>query len=187
MNNTLQDKALVKEALNGEEKAFSSLLSKYKNTIYSMMMKMVNNVNDAEDLTFEAFAKAFKNIHRYSPKYAFSTWLFKIAYNNCIDFIRNSKGTLDENKLNKEWEKIKSAEPDPEQRLIRIQRAVFLRHIVRGLNPSYRTLIDLRYFKEYSYEEIAEELGIPMGTVKAHLFRARNMLMKIIESENVEL
>ena len=186
-DNILQDKALVEEALKGEEKAFSGLFSKYKDMIYSTMMKMVNNANDAEDLTFEAFAKAFKNIHLYSPGYAFSTWLYRIAHNNGVDFLRTNRGILVESKQDGEWETMKSSEPDPEQRLIRIQRAILLRRIVYRLRPNYRTLIELRYFRELSYEEIAGELGIPMGTAKAQLFRARAILVKLIESENVEL
>src|SRR6056297_3766790 len=88
-----QDYELVQLALRGDEKAFTRLLSRYKDAIYFMLLKMVNNRNDAEDLTLEAFGKAFKNIHQYSPTYAFSTWLFKIASNNCIDFLRRKKGT----------------------------------------------------------------------------------------------
>ena len=83
----LQDYELVKKALQGDEKAFARLLSRYKDTIYFMLLKMLNNRSDAEDLTLEAFGKAFKNLHQYSPTYAFSTWLFKIASNNCIDFL----------------------------------------------------------------------------------------------------
>ena len=87
------DYDLVQIALNGDEKAFARLLRRYKDSIYFMLLKMVNNRNDAEDLTLEAFGKAFKNLHQYSPTYAFSTWLFKIASNNCIDFLRKKKGT----------------------------------------------------------------------------------------------
>jgi len=87
----LQDYELVKKALKGDEKAFARLLSRYKDTIYFMLLKMLNNRSDAEDLTLEAFGKAFKNLHQYSPTYAFSTWLFKIASNNCIDFLRKKK------------------------------------------------------------------------------------------------
>src|SRR5665811_71353 len=89
-----QDYELVKIALKGDEKAFARLLSRYKDAIYFMLLKMVNNRSDAEDLTLEAFGKAFKNLHQYSPTYAFSTWLFKIASNNCIDFLRKKKGTF---------------------------------------------------------------------------------------------
>jgi len=183
----LHDYKLVKSALKGDEKAFARLLARYKDTIYFMLLKMVNNRSDAEDLTLEAFGKAFKNLHQYSPTYAFSTWLFKIASNNCIDFLRKKKGTFvsiennDQND-NNEQVKLPSKEPNPEEKLIRIQKAILLRRVVRRLRPRYQTLVELRYFREYSYEEIAKELNLPLGTVKAQLFRAREMLFKMIES-----
>lgn len=187
-----QDFALVESALKGDEKAFAKLLSKYKDAIYFMLLKMVNNKSDAEDLTIEAFGKAFKNLHQYSPSYAFSTWLFKIASNNCIDFLRKKKGvhvSIENNQDTNENEqtvKLKSKDPDPEEKLIRIQKAILLRRIVHKLKPRYRTLVELRYFREYSYEEIAKELDLPLGTVKAQLFRAREMLFKMIESTEID-
>ncbi len=187
-----QDYALVEAALRGEEKAFAKLLSKYKDAIYYMLLKMVNNKSDAEDLTIEAFGKAFKNLHQYSPNYAFSTWLFKIASNNCIDFLRKRRGVHvsiengQEGSDNEQPVKLKSVDPDPEQKMIRIQKAILLRRIVRRLKPRYRTLVELRYFREYSYEEIAKELNLPLGTVKAQLFRAREMLFKMIESTEMD-
>ncbi|MGE4586016.1 MAG: RNA polymerase sigma factor [Mangrovibacterium sp.] len=187
-----QDFALVEAALRGEEKAFARLLSKYKDAIYYMLLKMVSNKSDAEDLTIEAFGKAFKNLNQYSPNYAFSTWLFKIASNNCIDFLRRRKGTLVSIETGSDGGegdspvKLKSVDPDPEQKMIRIQRAILLRRIVRRLKPRYRILVELRYFREYSYEEIARELKLPLGTVKAQLFRAREMLFKMIESTEME-
>lgn len=183
-----QDYELVQKALQGNEKAFARLLSRYKDAIYFMLLKMVNNRNDAEDLTLEAFGKAFKNIHQYSPTYAFSTWLFKIASNNCIDFLRRKKGTyvaIDNNSdsnQNNESVRLKSKELDPEEKLIRQQKAILLHRVVRQLKPRYRTLVELRYFREYSYEEIAKELELPLGTVKAQLFRAREMLFKMIDN-----
>ncbi|RIJ46856.1 sigma-70 family RNA polymerase sigma factor [Maribellus luteus] len=185
-----QDYELVKTALTGDEKAFARLLNRYKDAIYFMLLKMVNNRSDAEDLTLEAFGKAFKSLHQYSPTYAFSTWLFKIASNNCIDFLRKKKGVQvsienkDQNE-NNEPLKLKSKDPDPEERLIRQQKAILLRNVVRKLKPRYQILVELRYFKEYSYEEIAKELALPLGTVKAQLFRAREMLFKMIESTEI--
>ncbi len=182
------DYELVRMAINGDEKAFARLLSRYKDTIYFMLLKMVNNRSDAEDLTLEAFGKAFKNLHQYSPTFAFSTWLFKIASNNCIDFLRKKKGTHipiennnDQNE-NSEQIKLKSKELNPEEKLIRKQKAILLHKVVRRLKPRYRTLVELRYFREFSYEEIAQELNLPLGTVKAQLFRAREMLFTMIES-----
>ncbi len=186
-----QDYVLVNAALAGDEKAFARLLSRYKDAIYFMLLKMVNNRSDAEDLTLEAFGKAFKNLHQYSPTYAFSTWLFKIASNNCIDFLRKQKGTYvsienngDQNE-NNETVRLKSKEPNPEEKLIRKQKAILLQKVVRRLKPRYRTLVELRYFREFSYEEIAKELNLPLGTVKAQLFRAREMLFKMIESTEI--
>ncbi len=192
LNHQLSDKAqqdfiLVEAALTGDEKAFAKLMSRYKDAIYFMLLKMVNNKSDAEDLTIEAFGKAFKNLHQYSPSYAFSTWLFKIASNNCIDFLRKRRGVhipIDSNQENNEPDqqiRLKSNDPNPEQKMIRIQKAILLRKVVRRLKPRYQTLVELRYFREYSYEEIANELNLPLGTVKAQLFRAREMLFKMIE------
>jgi RNA polymerase sigma-70 factor (ECF subfamily) len=187
-----QDYVLVEAALRGEEKAFARLLGKYKDAIYYMLLKMVNNKSDAEDLTIEAFGKAFKNLPQYSPNYAFSTWLFKIASNNCIDFLRKRKGVLVSIENTQEGNesdppvKLKSIDPDPEQRMIRYQTALLLRRVVRRLRPRYRMLVELRYFREYSYEEIARELRLPLGTVKAQLFRAREMLFKMIESTEMD-
>ena len=184
----LQDYEMVQKALKGDEKAFARLLSRYKDTIYFMLLKMLNNRSDAEDLTLEAFGKAFKNLHQYSPTYAFSTWLFKIASNNCIDFLRKKKGIMislenDNDQIeSNEATRIKSKDLNPEEKLIRKQKAILLHKVVRRLKPHYQTLVELRYFNELSYEEIAKELQLPLGTVKAQLFRARQMLFKLIES-----
>jgi RNA polymerase sigma-70 factor (ECF subfamily) len=197
LNPQLSDKAqydfyLVESALAGDEKAFAKLMSRYKDTIYFMLLKMVNNKSDAEDLTLEAFGKAFKNLQQYSPNYAFSTWLFKIATNNCIDFLRKRRGVYisiengQENGDNDIPVKLRSTDPNPEEKLIRIQRAILMRKIVHRLKPRYRILVELRYFREYSYEEIAKELKLPLGTVKAQLFRAREMLFKMIESTEID-
>jgi RNA polymerase sigma-70 factor (ECF subfamily) len=185
-----QDYELVKAALAGDDKAFARLLNRYKDAIYFMLLKMVNNRSDAEDLTLEAFGKAFKSLHQYSPTYAFSTWLFKIASNNCIDFLRKKKGVhvpIENNGQddNSETIKLRSKDPDPEDKLIRQQKAVLLRLVVRKLKPRYQILVELRYFREFSYEEIAKELDLPLGTVKAQLFRAREMLFKMIESTEI--
>jgi len=197
LNPQLSEKAqydylLVQTALTGDEKAFAKLMSRYKDAIYFMLLKMVNNKNDAEDLTLEAFGKAFKSLHQYSPNYAFSTWLFKIATNNCIDFLRKRRGvyiSIENNQENGDSEmplKLRSTEPNPEEKLIRIQRAVLMRKIVHRLKPRYRILVELRYFREFSYEEIAKELHLPLGTVKAQLFRAREMLFTMIESTEID-
>jgi RNA polymerase sigma factor (sigma-70 family) len=189
VSNGLSDKArndllLVELAKNGNEKAFSSLLNRYRDSLYFMLLKMVNNASDAEDLTIEAFGKAFRSLDSFTPDYAFSTWLFKIATNNCIDFIRKkqvSPTPIDQ--LQDDLEHItvslQSDMPDPEETLINDQKIAVLRDIVNQLKPRYRNLIELRYYKEYSYEEISTELKLPIGTVKAQLYRAKSLLFNI--------
>jgi RNA polymerase sigma-70 factor (ECF subfamily) len=198
INPNLSDKAkydleLVNKAENGDQKAYAELMARYRDAIYFMLLKMINNKTDAEDLTIEAFGKAFKNLGQYSPHYAFSTWLFKIASNNCIDYLRKKRsnhisidGSFADDKESEPHIHLKDETPDPEEFLIRSQKAVLMRTVVQKLKPRYRTLIELRYFKEYSYEEISEELDLPLGTVKAQLFRARELLYNTLKNSEVK-
>jgi len=194
VNNNLTHKAqrdheLVKAALQGNQDSYAELMKNYKDSLYFMLLKMTNNATDAEDLTIEAFGKAFKNIKSYSPKYAFSTWLFKIATNNAIDFIRKKKQrtlSIDKPYSFKEEgpnmsQNIEYKGLDPEETFIKDQKIQLMRGIVDKLKPHYRTLVELRYFKEFSYDEIATELDLPLGTVKAQLFRAREFLFNVLK------
>ena len=164
-------------------------MNNYRDSLYFMLLKMTNNPHDADDLTIEAFGKAFKKLNQYTPDYAFSTWLFKIATNNCIDFIRRKKkntfsinNTFKDDNSHELADSIPSSTLDPEERIIKKQRLEMTREVVDKLKPHYKTLIELRYFKEYSYEEIAKELQIPLGTVKAQLFRAREFLFNVLKN-----
>jgi RNA polymerase sigma factor (sigma-70 family) len=184
----LQDYCLVQNAIKGDQKSYAELLGRYRDAIYFMLLKMVNNKIDAEDLTIEAFGKAFRNLSQYSPSFAFSTWLFKIASNNCIDFLRKKKNdviSLDNPTDNSDQDQsipLAANVLDPEEELIKDQKENVMRNIVTKLKPRYRKLIELRYFNEYSYEEISKELDLPIGTVKAQLFRARELLYNIIKN-----
>lgn len=184
----LQDYSLVQNAIKGDQKSYAELLGRYRDAIYFMLLKMVNNKIDAEDLTIEAFGKAFRNLSQYSPSFAFSTWLFKIASNNCIDFLRKKKNdviSLDNPTDNNEQDQsipLAANVLDPEEELIKDQKENVMRNIVTKLKPRYRKLIELRYFNEYSYEEISKELELPIGTVKAQLFRARELLYNVIKN-----
>jgi RNA polymerase sigma factor (sigma-70 family) len=192
IGNDLSEKAkndllLVEQARGGNEKAFASLLNRYRDSIYFMLLKMVNNASDAEDLTIEAFGKAFRNLETYTPNFAFSTWLFKIATNNCIDFIRKKRASpsiIDQgqDEMDKYTVNIQSDMPDPEESLINRQKIDQLREVVSQLKPRYKNLIELRYYKEYSYEEISKELKLPIGTIKAQLFRAKTLLYNILKN-----
>jgi RNA polymerase sigma factor (sigma-70 family) len=185
-----QDYLLVLRARDhGDQHAYAELLNKYRDTLYFMMLKMTSNTTDAEDLTIEAFGRAFKNIHQYTPDFAFSTWLFKIGANNCIDFLRkNNRIHFTDNFFDEDGESINASSNipftglDPEEKIIEKQKIQLMHEVVERLKPHYRLMIELRYFKEWSYEEIAVELNLPLGTVKAQLFRAREFLFQILKS-----
>ena len=185
------DYRLVKLAVEkGDQKAYAELLQRYRESVYYMMMKMCNNKDDAEDLTIEAFGRAFKKLEQYSPDYAFSTWLFKIASNNAIDFLRKKKQkfslSIDTKAENTEGadhsSNIRAHGLDPEEAFIRKQKIDSVRDLVNNLKPKYKEMIELFYFQELSHDEISKRLGLPIGTIKAQLFRARDILYTAMKS-----
>jgi RNA polymerase sigma factor (sigma-70 family) len=187
--NTVDDFKLVQSAIGGDEKAYTTLMNRYRNSVFHAMFKMVNNRDDADDLTIEAFGKAFRKLPTYAPNYAFSTWLFKIAINNCIDHIRKKRLvtlSMDDTILpdsDREFShNIRDYEPDPEQSMIHEQKIAHVRRLVEKMSIKYRTMIELRYYEELSYEEIAQELSLPLGTVKAQLFRAKEILHQQLQT-----
>jgi RNA polymerase sigma-70 factor (ECF subfamily) len=184
-----RDYKLLRKALDeGDQKAYAQLVEYYRDSLYYTMLKMSNNPYDAEDLTIEAFGKAFKNLNQYTPEYAFSTWLFKIATNNCIDYLRKKKKLSsaiqgDGDDLHNDLtSKVESTFPDPEEHIIIHEKIVMMRDVVEKLKPHYRKLIKMRYFDEMSYDEIVQQLGLPLGTVKVQLFRAREFLYYILKN-----
>ncbi|MEM6264900.1 MAG: sigma-70 family RNA polymerase sigma factor [Bacteroidota bacterium] len=192
--NTKEDRVLVAAAKRGEPQAFETLLKKYRKSVYYMLLKMVKNADDAEDLTQEAFAKAFNSIEKFDSKYAFSTWLFRIATNNCIDFIRKKRVQTVSIDTPVEGDDgssmrfdVRDTNEDPNQAMLKKQRKQYLALAVKNLPEKYRTLVQLRYFQELSYEEVANELQIPLGTVKAQLFRARELLSQELKSMKKQL
>ena len=179
---------VIRATQKKDQQAFAELMDKYKDSIYYMLLKMVHNNDDAEDLTLEAFGKAFSRLHQYTPNFAFSTWLFKIATNNCIDFLRKKKKnvmSIDNRTENEDGDdfkvEIKSEGLTPEQIAMNDQKIQLMRQYVKKLKPRYEILVEMRYFKEMSYDEISEELQLPLGTVKAQLFRAREFLFNILK------
>lgn len=184
----LKDFELIGRAKTGDEKAYAELMKRYKKSVYHTLLKMVRNVDDAEDLTIEAFAKAFRNLDKFDPKFTFSTWLFRVATNNCIDFIRKkrletmsiSSGFVDDSGSEVAMD-LKDFNPNPQEDVIKGQRMEIVKSIVDKLPNRYKTLVQLRYFQELSYEEIAKELNAPLGTVKAQLHRARELLYDMVK------
>ena len=183
--NAKKDFFLVEEAKKGNQKAYAELMQHYKDSIFFMALKMLNNRDDANDVTVSTFGKAFENLEKYKSDFAFSTWLFKIGTNNCIDFIRKRKmQTVSINSFYSDDDKmldIKSDSLNPEEKTIKKQQNELLKELIDTLPPRYQNLVKLRYYDEKSYEEIAVELEIPLGTVKARLFRAKDLLSVILK------
>ncbi len=184
-----EDYQLVKAAIAGEQQAYATLLERYRSSVYNHLLKMVKNPDDAEDLTLEAFGKAFHKLSTYAPHFAFSTWLFKIAQNNCIDHIRKKR--LNFLSIDQPFDSqgdrdysgsVRTMNRTPEEEIIRQQRLQMVRSMLGQLSTKYRLMIELRYYEELSYEEIATELDIPLGTVKAQLFRAKEMLFTLMQN-----
>ncbi len=187
----LRDFKLIDLAVAGKDQgAYAELMQRYKKPVYHMILKMVRNVDDAEDLTIEAFAKAFRNLARFKKDYTFSTWLFRIATNNAIDFIRKKK--LDTFSLNSSFTDdsgdsvnidVQDKNLTPDQEAIKDQKIELVRMFVDKLPAKYQRLVKLRYFDELSYEEIAKELEAPLGTVKAQLHRARELMYELVKDK----
>ncbi len=187
----LEDFRLIDMAVGGDDKAYAKLLQRYKRPVYHVILKMVRNVDDAEDLTMESFSKAFRSLHRFKKDFTFSTWLFRIATNNTIDFIRKKKiNTLsientytddDGGSVSIDIEDNQNLNPQDEA--IRAQKEEIMNVFVNMLPTKYQKLVRLRYFHELSYEEIAVELEAPLGTVKAQLHRARELLYDLVKNK----
>lgn len=186
----IEDFRLIDMAIGGDDAAYAKLLQRYKRPVYQMILKMIRNVDDAEDLTIESFAKAFRSLHRFKKDFTFSTWLFRIATNNTIDFIRKKKlNTLSiENTFTDDDGQSVSIEVEdenlnPQEEAIRAQKAELMQMFVDKLPAKYQKLVRLRYFHEMSYEEIAEDLDAPLGTVKAQLHRARELMYEMVKNK----
>lgn len=179
-----EDARTIKAALAGDDKAYKQLMSKYHDAIHGFVYRMIHDREQVEDLTQEAFIKAFGSLDSFNDEYAFSTWLYKIATNNCIDYIRKRKlqtFSIDKPIESKDSDysfELPDDSYEADRELISDQRTVLLNKAITALPEKYRKVIHLRHVEERSYEEIAEELELPIGTVKAHIFRAREILYK---------
>lgn len=187
----LEDFDLIDQAVDQkDQQAYATLMKRYKKAVYFMILKMIRDADDAEDLTMEAFAKAFRNLHKFKKDYTFSTWLFRIATNNTIDFIRKKKlktmslnNTLTDDGGNSVNIDVEDDDNNPQDEFIKSQRIEMVRIFVDKLPAKYRKLVKLSYFDELSYDEIAQELDKPLGTVKAQLHRSRELLYEIAQGK----
>ncbi len=185
---------LVQAAQKGDEQAFSKLFDMYYKTIYYTVLKLVKNEQDAEDLTLEAFTKAFENIRYYVPTHAFLTWLSKIAVNRSIDFLRKNKNSnitysMDEPHPQAEDENaslkfiIQSQQDDPEDDFIKNETNQILYDFIDKLPRDYAEILKLRFFGFMSYKEIAKKLKLPLGTVKARIHRGKELLRSLMHNK----
>jgi RNA polymerase sigma-70 factor (ECF subfamily) len=187
----LEDFKLIDMAVAGDDKAYAKLLHRYRRPVYMMVLKMVRNVDDAEDLMMESFSKAFRSLHKFKKDFTFSTWLFRIATNNTIDHIRKRKlKTLsientytDDDGQSVSIDVEDSGLLNPQDEAIKAQKEMIIQEFVNMLPSKYQKLVRLRYFHELSYEEIADELEAPLGTVKAQLHRARELLYDLVKNK----
>lgn len=184
------DWTLIQQAAaSGDEKAFALLFSRYRQGVYQTIFLMVRNTELAEDLTMEVFAKAFKNLDHYQPTHSFGSWLTTVSKNHTLDYLRKKRPdniSIDESLESRPGRAILQVEEpdnDPEEEILANELNNSVHLLVNLLKPRYRRLIELRYFEEFSYEEISKELNLPLGTVKAQLFRAKDLLNQIIKTK----
>jgi RNA polymerase sigma factor (sigma-70 family) len=184
-----EDSRLIKEALGGSQPAFERLKKKYHDSVFNLIYRMVREKDEVEDLVQEAFIKAFMSLASFNDEYAFSTWLYKIATNNCIDYLRRKK--LSTFSINKPIEakdseytfEVPDSTYEPDRDMIERQKQRLFEEAINSLPPKYRRVIILRHSEEKDYQEIAKLLNLPLGTVKAHIFRAREMLYKYLRDK----
>lgn len=181
-----EDIQLVARARNGDERAYRALLEKYERAVFSICLRMVRNRDEATDLSQESFIKVFGSLDRYNSAYAFSSWLFKITSNLCIDYLRKRRiDTLpmdqpidgDKGEIQRQYA---APDPTPEESLDRREKMARLESAIDALPEHYRIMLILRHQEDLSYEEIADHLSIPLGTVKARIHRAREMLKGLL-------
>jgi RNA polymerase sigma-70 factor (ECF subfamily) len=175
----------IEKAKIGDQVAFTFLLDFYWNEVYGFMLKRTENETDAEDITIETFSKAFDKLATYNPEFQFNTWLIAIAKNVHIDILRKKKSSLFVEITDEEDYQaynIADTTPSAEDKLITEQNLSQLLQYIKELKPHYQEVIQLRYFQEMSYQEIAEQLDEPLSNVKIKLLRAKKLLAEIIQA-----
>ena len=185
------DIELVVRALSGREDGFEELVRRYQRPIVAYVYRMVGNYDSALDLTQEVFIKVYNSLKRYSPEYKFSTWIYRIAHNSAIDHLRRNGASRTEDleargEDGQMFEKpLASRSLTPEQESERRERRAEIEEVVSLLQPAYRELIVLRHSHDLSYDEIADVTGLPLGTVKNRIFRAREAMRELLVARGI--
>lgn len=182
----MEIKKHIEKAILGDQVAFTFLLDRYWNEVYGFMLQRTENETDAEDITIETFSKAFDKISTYNPEYQFNTWLIAIAKNVHIDLLRKKKSSLFIDITDEEDDiayTVADSSPSAEDKLITEQNLNRLLQYIKELKPAYQEVIQMRYFQEMSYQEIADELDEPLNNIKVKLLRAKKLLAEIISSK----
>jgi RNA polymerase sigma factor (sigma-70 family) len=179
-----EDSELIRKAVKGDQEAFRRLMDKYQPAIHHVISRMINDRTEVIDLTQETFVKAFSSLKSFNHMYAFSTWIYKIASNTCIDHLRKKKlqtFSIDQ-QTGSDGDDYSYELPDATYRadkeIITDQRSQLVIRAIDSLPQKYREVIVLRHLEEKNYDEIADILDLPLGTVKAHIFRGRELLYK---------
>jgi len=188
------DLLLVLAIRSGDLKAFDQLMNRYSGPVFCLILKMVNYKKVAKVLTVESFEKAFINLHQYEQQFAFGSWLLRIAHNHTIDYLRKENITSryvvsrsDDPKFSHSAgpDNYLSDEDNPEEAFIKDENKIKLRKFISGMKPVYRIPLEMRYFGERTYSEIATELNLPIGTVKMQLFRSRKLLHQLLKRSEI--
>jgi RNA polymerase sigma-70 factor (ECF subfamily) len=183
------DAELVSTASTGAESSFEELVRRYQRPIVSYVYRMLSDYEASLDVTQEVFIKVYNSLERYSTDYKFSTWLYRIAHNAAIDHMRrnsmNAQSIETENGDGTYQLQIESPNPTPEQERERSEWRTEIEAVVKTLPTAYRDLILLRHSRDLSYDEIAEITGLPLGTVKNRLFRAREMMRGLLVERGI--
>jgi len=169
------DADLVALTLRGNPDAFATLVERYDRAVYHLAYRTLHDVEEARDATQEAFFRAFRSLRTFKPEAKFSTWIFAITYHACCDRLGRRKHYSGD-----ELPERADSAPGPEQRVIALDEASRLRAAIDALPEKYRTVVTLFHLQGRQYEEIATVLGLPMGTVKTHLFRAKEQLRRLL-------
>lgn len=185
-----EEKLLVKRAKKGNISAFEELIIEHESKVYNIAYRILNNEEDAKDLSQEVFIKAFNSLHKFREDSSFSTWLYRIAMNTCIDELRKRKGResysidrdiqTDEGTIPREFQ---DKQLNPEEELMNKELASQIQWALNHLSETYKEVIILRDFQGFDYKQISQILGCPLGTVKSRISRARTELKNVLIKE----